>query len=133
MKKIFSKILLTLMLLLVMVMMTILGTNSWFHYKAEHLRETHGNGVSGNNGMVVSAHPLASNAGIEILQKGGNAYDAAIAVQFALAVVYPCAGNIGGGGFLVFRTKKGEIGSLDFREKAPDKAHQDMYLDEKCP
>lgn len=80
-------------------------------------------------GMVVSAHPEASQAGIAILKKGGNAIDAAVAVQFALAVVYPNAGNIGGGGFLVYRSEKGELATLDFREKAPVGATRDMYLD----
>ena len=78
--------------------------------------------------MVVSAHPLASKVGLEILKQGGNAVDAAVAVQFALAVVYPSAGNIGGGGFFVYRSKQGN-GSLDFREKAPSRSYRDMYLD----
>jgi gamma-glutamyltranspeptidase/glutathione hydrolase len=81
------------------------------------------------NGMVVSAHPEASKVGLDILKKGGNAIDAAVAVQFALAVVYPDAGNIGGGGFLVYRSAKGELATLDFREKAPGNATRDMYLD----
>jgi len=81
------------------------------------------------NGMVVSAHPEASQVGIDILKKGGNAVDAAVAVQFALAVVYPNAGNIGGGGFMVYRSAKGEINALDFREKAAAGASRDMYLD----
>ncbi|TKB96393.1 gamma-glutamyltransferase [Pedobacter cryophilus] len=81
------------------------------------------------NGMVVSAHPIASKVGVEILKKGGNAVDAAVAVQFALAVVYPNAGNIGGGGFMVYRSSKGETNTLDFREKAPAAASKDMYLD----
>lgn len=86
---------------------------------------------SKNKGMVVSAHPLASEAGAKILKMGGNAFDAAIATQFALAVVYPQAGNIGGGGFLVGTTNKGEKFALDYRETAPIKASRDMYLDEK--
>ena len=81
------------------------------------------------NGMVVSAHPEASQVGIDILKKGGNAVDAAVAVQFALAVVYPNAGNIGGGGFMVYRSAKGEVNALDFREKAAASANRDMYLD----
>ena len=82
-------------------------------------------------GLVVSAHPLASEAGAQILKKGGNAFDAAIATQFALAVVYPQAGNIGGGGFLVGYTKDGEKIALDYRETAPKNTSRDMYLDEK--
>lgn len=86
---------------------------------------------SKDKGMVVSAHPLASEVGAKILKMGGNAFDAAIATQFALAVVYPQAGNIGGGGFLVGTTNKGEKFALDYRETAPIKASRDMYLDEK--
>jgi len=82
-----------------------------------------------DSAMVVSAHPLSTEVGVEILKKGGNAVDAAIAVQFALAVVYPRAGNIGGGGFMVIRQKDGSIDALDYREKAPLAAHRDMYLD----
>jgi gamma-glutamyltranspeptidase/glutathione hydrolase len=81
------------------------------------------------NGMVVSANILASEVGVAILKKGGNAVDAAVAVQFALAVVYPNAGNIGGGGFLVYRAASGEVNALDFREKAAAQASRDMYLD----
>ncbi|SKB68676.1 gamma-glutamyltranspeptidase / glutathione hydrolase [Sphingobacterium nematocida] len=83
------------------------------------------------NGAVVTAHPIASSIGVDILKKGGNAIDATIAVKFALAVVYPNAGNIGGGGFMVYRSKTGEIASLDFREKAPLSASRDMYLDQE--
>ncbi len=86
-------------------------------------------GLISSNGMVVSAHPLASQVGVEILKKGGNAFDAAVAVQFALAVVYPSAGNVGGGGFMVSRKADGSIYVLDFREKAPKKAQHNMYLD----
>lgn len=83
------------------------------------------------NGMVVTAHPSASKVGLDILKKGGNAVDAAVAVQFALAVVYPGAGNLGGGGFMVYRSASGEAATLDFREKAPGMAHRNMYLDSK--
>lgn len=86
-------------------------------------------GVIARNGMVASAHPVASQVGVDILKAGGNAVDAAVAVQFALAVVHPSAGNIGGGGFLVLRHKDGKSYSIDFREKAPGKGHADMYLD----
>ena len=82
------------------------------------------------NGMVVSASRLASEAGVNILKKGGNAIDAAVATGFALAVTYPQAGNIGGGGFLVAHMAYGESFSLDFREMAPSMAHRDMYLDD---
>jgi gamma-glutamyltranspeptidase / glutathione hydrolase len=86
-------------------------------------------GFVADSALVVSAHPLASKAGADILRKGGNAVDAAIATQFALAVVYPAAGNIGGGGFMVIRQKDGSVASLDYREKAPAAASRDMYLD----
>lgn len=86
-------------------------------------------GVIAQNGMVASAHPVASQVGVDILKAGGNAVDAAVAVQFALAVVHPSAGNIGGGGFLVLRDKDGKSYSIDFREKAPGKGYADMYLD----
>src|SRR4030095_9434695 len=82
------------------------------------------------NGAVVSAHPLASKVGIEILKQGGNAFDAAIATQLALAVVYPRAGNIGGGGFMVARLGNSKLIALDYREMAPLNADRDMYLDE---
>src|ERR1700759_31403 len=81
------------------------------------------------HGAVVSAHPLASSIGVTILRQGGNAFDAAIATQLALAVVYPAAGNIGGGGFMVAHTAKGKNIALDYREKAPAAATRDMYLD----
>lgn len=80
---------------------------------------------------VVSAHPLASAVGAAIMKRGGNAYDAIIATQLVLAVVYPNAGNIGGGGFLLSRSAGGELIAIDYREKAPAAASRDMYLDEK--
>src|SRR5690349_21458809 len=81
------------------------------------------------NGAVVSAHALASNTGVQILRQGGNAIDAAIATQLALAVVYPGAGNIGGGGFMVAHLSNGKNICIDFRETAPSGASRDMYLD----
>lgn len=78
---------------------------------------------------VVCAHPLASEVGVAIMKRGGNAFDAAIAVNFALAVIYPAAGNIGGGGFLMARKSDGQLIALDYREKAPAKGSRNMYLD----
>lgn len=89
------------------------------------------NSAEYRNGMVVSANENASMVGLNILKKGGNAVDAAVAVQFALAVVYPGAGNIGGGGFMVYRASSGALNTLDFREKAAFRASKDMYLDEE--
>ena len=86
-------------------------------------------GLITEKAMVVSARVEASEIGSSILKKGGNAYDAMVATHFALAVVYPVAGNIGGGGFMVYRNNDGTKGALDFREKAPITAHKDMYLD----
>jgi len=80
-------------------------------------------------GMVVCATPNAAQVGLDILKKGGNAIDAAVAVQFALEVTHPEAGNIGGGGLMVYRSASGETSTLDFREKAPASASQNMYLD----
>ena len=79
---------------------------------------------------VVSARIEASEAGKTVMQQGGNAYDAMVATSFALTVVYPVAGNITGGGFFVYRSAEGEVGSLDYREMAPLGAHKDLYLDE---
>jgi gamma-glutamyltranspeptidase/glutathione hydrolase len=85
--------------------------------------------VYGQNGMVVSSNAVASEVGIDILQNGGNAVDAAIATAFALAVTHPAAGNIGGGGFLVFMNAAGMVTTIDFREKAPLAATANMFLD----
>ncbi|WP_246581580.1 gamma-glutamyltransferase [Echinicola shivajiensis] len=89
-----------------------------------------GKTVFANKAMVVSAHPEATRVGIEVIENGGNAIDAMVAVHFALAVVYPSAGNIGGGGFMIYRPVDGEVASLDFREKAPLAAFEEMYQDE---
>ncbi|HEX2713196.1 MAG TPA: gamma-glutamyltransferase, partial [Candidatus Acidoferrales bacterium] len=83
--------------------------------------------------MVVSDEPLASQAGIEILKQGGNAVDAAVGVAFALAVVEPAAGNLGGGGFLLVRLADGRTGFVDYRETAPGRATPDMYIHREGP
>jgi gamma-glutamyltranspeptidase / glutathione hydrolase len=85
--------------------------------------------ITAKNGAVACAHALASKAGVDAMKRGGNAFDAAIATQLALAVVYPGAGNLGGGGFLVARVQSGELISLDYRETAPTSSHKNMYLD----
>lgn len=85
--------------------------------------------LTADHAAIVTAHPLASEVGTEIMRRGGNAIDATIAAQFALAVVCPRAGNIGGGGFMVYRSSGGKAESLDFREKAPAAAQRNMYLD----
>lgn len=86
-------------------------------------------GLVTEHAMVVSARAEASQIGVEIMEKGGNAFDAMVATELALAVAYPVAGNLGGGGFIVYRKANGEVGGLDYREKAPLAAHRDMYLD----
>ena len=85
--------------------------------------------VTAPQAMVVTAQPLATQAGLDILRQGGNAIDAAVAVGFALEVVLPDAGNIGGGGFIVHRSAAGEVHALDYREMAPSGASRDMYVD----
>ena len=85
--------------------------------------------VRNKHGMVVSASDIASHVGVQIMEKGGNAVDAAVAVGFALAVTYPYAGNIGGGGFMVIHLQNGKNTAIDYREKAPLSANKDMYLD----
>lgn len=86
-------------------------------------------GVMAHKAMVVSARPEASQIGLQIIKNGGNAFDAMVATELALAVCYPQAGNLGGGGFMVYRKANGETGALDYREKAPQKATKNMYLD----
>src|SRR6266851_5113733 len=101
-----------------------LGTLLASTLAAAPLRPTHA-----PHAMVASVHELASRAGVETLQSGGNAVDAAVATGFALAVVHPQAGNLGGGGFLLLRNATGETHFIDFREKAPAAATENMYLD----
>ena len=85
--------------------------------------------VTAPHAIVVTAQPLATQAGVDILKQGGNAIDAAVAVGFALEVVLPDAGNLGGGGFIVHRSAAGEVHALDYREMAPSGASRDMYVD----
>ncbi len=85
--------------------------------------------AEGTHGMVATSSPIASDVGRDILAAGGNAIDAAVAVGFALEVVHPAAGNIGGGGFMVFRSSRGKVYTLDYRETAPAAASRNMYLD----
>ena len=92
--------------------------------------ESQNEGIVSKNAMVVSARSEASQIGIDILKMGGNAFDAMVATELALAVTYPSAGNIGGGGFMVYRKNDGSVGALDYREKAPIGSTKDMYLDE---
>ncbi|WP_047245206.1 gamma-glutamyltransferase [Maribacter thermophilus] len=86
-------------------------------------------GLVTEKAMVVSAREEASQIGVEIMKKGGNAFDAMVATEMALVVAYPFAGNLGGGGFMVYRKAEGDVGGLDYREKAPLNGHKDMYLD----
>ena len=97
--------------------------------QVSHFEYNNTKNITVSKAAVVSAHALASNAGIAVMKKGGNAFDAAIATQLALAVVYPGAGNLGGGGFMVAHTSTGKNIALDYRESAPSKATKDMYLD----
>src|SRR5689334_23434060 len=85
--------------------------------------------VRARHGMVASTNEVASQVGVEIMKRGGNAVDAAIAVAFALAVTHPAAGNLGGGGFMMIRLKDGRTTAIDYREMAPASAHRDVYLD----
>ncbi len=98
--------------------------------KTTQEKQSYTRGVISEHAMVVSARKEASQIGLEILKKGGNAFDAMIATELSLAVAYPFAGNLGGGGFMVYRKNNGDIGALDYREKAPLAASKNMYLDE---
>src|SRR6185436_8147991 len=84
--------------------------------------------VRGRHGMVASTNEVASRVGVEIMKRGGNAVDAAIAIAFALAVTHPAAGNLGGGGFMLIRLKNGRTTAIDYREMAPAAAHRNVYL-----
>ena len=97
--------------------------------KKTQLTKNSTQGIIVDSAMVVSARAEASKIGVEIMKLGGNAFDAMIATELALAVTYPVAGNIAGGGVMVYRTQNGAVGALDYREKAPLKATRDMYLD----
>ncbi|SFD64226.1 gamma-glutamyltranspeptidase / glutathione hydrolase [Chitinophaga sp. CF118] len=112
----------TFLLLLISLFSHSYAQQSAYHYATQK-------NITASHGAVVSAHPLASQAGLQILQQGGNAVDAAIATQLALAVVYPGAGNLGGGGFLVGHLRGGNNIAIDYREMAPAAASRDMYLD----
>ncbi|MBP0904673.1 gamma-glutamyltransferase [Mariniflexile gromovii] len=108
----------------------LLVLNSCKESKIPLVKNQHGSrGLITEKAMVVSARIEASNIGAEILKNGGNAFDAMVATELALAVVYPYAGNLGGGGFMVYRMENGDVGSLDYREKAPIAATKNMYLD----
>src|SRR5205085_4175968 len=87
--------------------------------------------VRGKHGMVASVSEIASQVGVDVMKRGGNAIDAAVAVGLALAVVWPSAGNIGGGGFMVIRLANGKATAIDYREMGPAVAHRNVYLDEK--
>ncbi|RMB59585.1 gamma-glutamyltransferase [Dokdonia sinensis] len=99
--------------------------------KTENPKKETKRGLITQKAMVVSAREEASKIGSAIMEQGGNAFDAMVATEMALAVTYPFAGNLGGGGFMVYRTTSGEVGALDYREKAPGAARKEMYLDEE--
>src|SRR5262245_51037751 len=91
----------------------------------------HAEAVTGRNGMVVSVSPPASDAGLEVLKRGGNAVDATVATAFALAVTYPAAGNIGGGGFMMVHPPGGKPTCIEYRETAPAATRADTFMDDK--
>lgn len=104
-------------------------TNDTLELKQIEIPRAENEGVVAANGMVVTAHPIATEVGLKVLKEGGNAFDAAIAVKYALSVVLPKAGNLGGGGYMVYRTADGRKGALDFRETAPAAASRNMFID----
>ena len=112
--------------LIFFMMLSVLGCKNETPVKENILPKK---GVIAQQAMVVSAREEASKIGVAVLKKGGNAFDAMVAVEMALAVTYPYAGNLGGGGFMVYRTQFGELGTFDFREKAPIAASRNMFLD----
>src|SRR6266851_5720828 len=100
--------------------------------QTQNVRSTHAASrepVRARHGLVASTNELASRAGVDIMRRGGNAVDAAIAVAFALAVTHPAAGNLGGGGFMMIRLKDGRTTAIDYREMAPAGASRNVYLD----
>ena len=113
------------------LILTILLTGCRYRHSDSGTGFSEGRDILSTNGMVVSSHPEASRIGISVLKKGGNAVDAAVAVELALAVCYPEAGNIGGGGFMVLRQSNGNKVVIDYREKAPIAAERNMYLDQE--
>ena len=119
-----SKTILQMKKIIIVLSMISIGSNAQSVF-------TKPTGLVTSKAMVVSAREEASKIGTQILKKGGNAFDAMVATELALAVAYPYAGNLGGGGFMVYRKANGEIGSLDYREKAPLAASKNMFLDEK--
>ena len=123
-----TKMKLTRYFFLISIFFVLFQSTTFAQYPlSQHIEKS----VVKDKAMVVAPHPLASQVGLDILLKGGNAIDAAVAVQFAMAVVFPRAGNIGGGGLMVIRKSDGKLDALDYREKAPAKAGRDMYLDAK--
>ncbi len=116
---------------LFLILVVIFATFSCKHSVSQKVDNKKNRGFIADSGMVVSANILASQIGVDILKQGGNAVDAAVATGFALAVCYPNAGNLGGGGFMVCRFQNGDVSTLDYREKAPIAASEDMFLDAK--
>tara|TARA_Y100000748_G_C15332550_1_gene424703 strand:+ start:125 stop:706 length:582 start_codon:yes stop_codon:yes gene_type:complete len=108
-----------------LISISLIGCKPGSDYSSTNLK------IENRNGAVSSTSRLASEAGVDIMKKGGNAFDAIVATGFALAVTSPSNGNIGGGGFMVARTNQGEVITLDFREKAPTLSYETMFLDDE--